>query len=233
MLGWDQPGGVYGSDWAYARTRQRGRLQLKTPPASEPVTLDQAKAHLRVDFTDDDALIGRQLSAARQFLEACYGKALITQTLVLYLDSFPIGLAPVASMWWPDSEGDNRIRIPITPVAAVNSVTYYAPDGTLTTMDPATYMLDNVSDQHEARLYPAFGKSWPSARMGPNQVAVEFQAGYGTGATSVPALTVAAFLLMLGDLYENRQQEVTGVTVNRLEQSMDRLMMPNRVHVFA
>jgi len=45
-------------------------LQLVTPPVDEPVTLAEAKLHLRVDFDEDDALILALISAARQAAEA-------------------------------------------------------------------------------------------------------------------------------------------------------------------
>ena len=64
-------------------------LQLVTPPAEEPVSLADAKLHLRVDFTDDDALITSLIAAARQAAETLTGRQIVTARWKLVLDSFP------------------------------------------------------------------------------------------------------------------------------------------------
>ena len=64
-------------------------LNLITPPAVEPVTLADAKAHLKVDTTDDDALITALITAARARAEWHTGRALITQSWTLWLDAWP------------------------------------------------------------------------------------------------------------------------------------------------
>ena len=64
-------------------------LVVKTPPAVEPVSLAEAKAHLRVDTTDDDALIQNLIRASRLSLETKYDVAMLTQSLVLGRDYFP------------------------------------------------------------------------------------------------------------------------------------------------
>jgi len=64
-------------------------LTIVTPPAEEPVTLTEAKNHLRVDLSDDDSLISALIVAAREHAEAITRRAFITQTLKLSLDAFP------------------------------------------------------------------------------------------------------------------------------------------------
>lgn len=58
-------------------------------PAVEPITLSEAKAHLRVTDTVEDALISNLIKAAREEVEQATGLALITQEWRLYLDSWP------------------------------------------------------------------------------------------------------------------------------------------------
>ena len=62
---------------------------LVTAPAAEPLTLAEAKLHLRVDDTADDALIGALITAARQHAEHDTRRALVTQTWKLALDASP------------------------------------------------------------------------------------------------------------------------------------------------
>ena len=64
-------------------------LTLVTPPAEEPVSLTEAKLHLRVDFAEDDALITALITAARQAAETITGRQLVTARWKMTLDSFP------------------------------------------------------------------------------------------------------------------------------------------------
>jgi len=64
-------------------------LKLVTPPAVEPVTLDEAKAHLRLDSNEDDTYVSALIAAARERVELFLRRALITQTFEFTLDGFP------------------------------------------------------------------------------------------------------------------------------------------------
>ena len=88
---------------------------LKTPPAIEPVTLEELKDHLRVDSVDEDALLTGLLAAAREWCEGFQNRAYITQTLQLWLDEWPAG---------------NAIVLPRPPLQSVASVKYYGTDDT-------------------------------------------------------------------------------------------------------
>ena len=162
-------------------------LQLVTPPALEPVTLADAKAHLKVDTSDDDALITRFIAAARARAEWHTGRALITQSWRLWLDQWPC---------------DGVIEFPLPPLQSVASVIVYALDDTATVLDPATYQIDSASSP--ARLTLKATVSPPTNLRAINSVAVEFTAGYGDTASDVPSGLCAEILELIAFLYENR-----------------------------
>jgi uncharacterized phiE125 gp8 family phage protein len=162
-------------------------LQLVSPPTVEPVTLEDAKLHLKVDTPDDDALITRLIAAARARAEWHAGRALNTQSWILWLDC------------WPSC---GIFEIPLPPLQSVTSVTVYAPDDSPTVLDPATYQVDAASAP--ARLTPKSSQPAPVNLRAINSIAVAFTAGYGDDATDVPAGLRAAILELIAFLYEHR-----------------------------
>jgi uncharacterized phiE125 gp8 family phage protein len=162
-------------------------LQLITPPAIEPVTLDDTKLHLKVDTSDDDALITRLITAARARAEWHTGRALNTQSWILWLDC------------WPQC---GIIEIPLPPLQSVTSVTLYAPDDSATVVDPATYQVDAASAP--ARLTLKSTVLPPANLRAINSVAIAFSAGYGDAADDAPAGFRAAILELIAFLYEHR-----------------------------
>ena len=165
-------------------------LKRYTAPASTPVTLAEAKAHLRVDVSDDDALITTMIESATDMAEQATGRALISQTWDLNLDAFPteIELAPV-------------------PIVSVSSFTYTDTNGATQTLSSGPdYVLDTTGDHGPARIVPAYGKTWPETRDQINAVTIRFVAGYANAA-AVPAAIKSWILLQVGAMYENRQAE--------------------------
>ncbi|HEX4301542.1 MAG TPA: head-tail connector protein [Rhizomicrobium sp.] len=158
-------------------------LTLTSPPALEPITLAEAKSHLKLDTTDDDALVTTIISAARARAEWHTGRALVTQSWTLWLDTWSQPLA-----------------IPLPPLQTVLSLTLYARDGTAHTVDPATYSADRAAN----RIVFAEPCTPPTDLRPFNAVAVAFTAGYGDAATDVPAPLRQALLELIAFLYENR-----------------------------
>lgn len=157
-------------------------------PANEPVTLADAKQHLRVDGTDEDAYITSLIAVARVTAEERLERTLVATPWLLVLDAFP-----------------DAIRLTMPPIVSVQSVTYWDDAGVQQTLDPADYVLDAVSEP--GFLVPAPGKAWPATQAGRiNAVAVNYTAGYGATAADVPAPIKHWLLLAMGDLYANRER---------------------------
>jgi uncharacterized phiE125 gp8 family phage protein len=166
-------------------------LEIITPPAVDPVTLDEAKAYLKVDTSDDDALIGSLIEAARARAEWHTGRAFVTQSWRLWLDA------------WPCADGAPlAIEIPLPPLQAVTAVTTYATDDSATVLDTARYQIDAASKP--ARVALKFAVVPPVGLRAVNAVSVAFTAGYGDGESDVPPLIRAGILDILADLYTNR-----------------------------
>jgi len=101
-------------------------LQLVTPPAEEPVSLAEAKQHLRVDGGDDDLLIGSLITAARQAAETKTGRQLITARWKLVLDAFPC----------------HAILLSKCPVQSVVNIQYLDMNGMSQTLPLVDYVVD-------------------------------------------------------------------------------------------
>ena len=178
------------------------RLDLATAATKEPGSLADVKAHLRVDITDDDAYIAGLEEAVRTNLERQYTTAFVTQTWDWYLDGFP----------------GSEFRLPLWPAQSVTSIKYTDEDDNESTYSSANYLVDTIGKP--ARVTLKTSASWPSDTLKEsNAVVVRFVAGYGDNAADVPAPVRQAIKLLVGDLYENREDLLIaqGVTVARLD----------------
>lgn len=160
-------------------------LAIVTAPAAEPVTSVEAKAHLRVTSSAEDTLIADRIKAARRWCERYCRRGFITQTLRLRMDAFP-----------------EMLRLPFGTTASVTSITYVDGDGTTQTLAADRYQTD--LDTVPARIVPAYGYSWPATRSQLAAVTVT----YVVGASAADDDVKAALLMVLADLYENREASI-------------------------
>lgn len=58
-------------------------IQVTEGAVTEPVTLDDVKAWLKIDFTDDDALLTSMIKGARTSIESYLNLALVTKAIAL------------------------------------------------------------------------------------------------------------------------------------------------------
>lgn len=183
-----------------------------TAPITEPVTLAEAKSHLRVDTTDDDDIITALIQAAREWCEEFQNRSYLEQTWQLWLDA------------WPD---DDEIVLPRPPLQSVTSVKYYDTDDTEYTLDSSNYIVDAYSEP--GRIVLAYGKTWPSTTLRPaNAVVVEYVAG-NSEATSVPQRVKQAILLLVGHWYEHREAVLVGSVSKEIEFAVQSLLWLDRV----
>lgn len=202
-----------------------------TPPAALPVSIDDASAHLRVDFDEDDASVNALLAAAASFVETYTGRALLTRTYRGFLDCWP------GDIHRGDQVSSNRrcaVDLPMPPLIAISHVITYDDSDTPTTMDPADYYVDAAG--FVGRLLHRADVTWPIPTRVANGIEIQWTAGYGDDPVDVPAHYKHAMLLLIGHWYANREA-VVGVD-NRdssapLPLGVAELLAPHRVYSFA
>lgn len=162
------------------------RLKLKTAPAKEPITLEEARLHLKVDSADDNTLISDLITTARMLIEKETKRAFITQIWQMFLDTAP-----------------HVIEIPKPPLQSVESITVIDTDGSESLIDDDDYMVD-TSENSPGRIMPKIGYIWPYHR-GFASFIIEFKVGYGDNATNVPKDIRDEILRLVAHLYQNRE----------------------------
>ena len=154
------------------------------PPAAEPLTLAEVKAHLRVDGADEDALLTSLIRTAREHLERETGLWLIAQSWRLYLDR------------WPK---DGVIPILKSPVQAIQSVTVYDADGAPVEVSLEDHLLDGQA--RPARLWL---RHPPGPGQALNGIEIDFAAGFGEAATDVPDTLKRAMTIHVAHMFAFR-----------------------------
>lgn len=187
-------------------------IEVTTAPAEEPLTTDEAKAHLRIDGSEEEALIDAAVSAARHYAENKTRLKLITQSLTITQSGF-----------------GPAVRLPFGNVQSVTSVQYKdATTGAMTVLAADQYQL--VKSCVPNFITPAYLLSWPTVRHDWDSVVVEVVAGFG-GRGDVPLDIIAAIKLLTSHFYENRQEEFVGTITSKLSLGADRLLMPHVFHI--
>lgn len=189
----------------------RYSVKLLTAPSSEVVGSSAMKQHLNITDNDDDAYVLTISQAAREQAEDQTRRQFVTATYELNLDRFP--------------GGDGTIELPRNPVQSVSSIVYTASDGGTETFSTNKYVVD--ADHEPARIYPDWSNTWPATRDQRKAVTITYVAGYGAP-SDVPESLRSAIKLMAGDLYENREAQVSG-TILRPNPAAARLMAPYRL----
>jgi uncharacterized phiE125 gp8 family phage protein len=133
-------------------------LVRATQPAVEPVTLAEAKAHLRVDISTDDALISAIVKASREFCEEYLDRSLVHTQWTMRMDALP----------W-------EIELPRPPVAQAGTttatvVTYTLETQATATLDTSTYRVDRTATPGVIRT--VYGGTWPGHLTDQNSVSV-------------------------------------------------------------
>jgi hypothetical protein len=195
-------------------------LHLIAAPTDEVVTLEEAKAQLRITNNDSDELIRALIDSAVAQIDAAgggwLGRALSPQTWELRLNEYPYGYADYDQTYWrccyvgatcPTGTYSYQIELPYPPLISVDSVKHYDTDGVDTTLVENTdYRVVGLGSIGRASVAPIYNGSWPTlVRTDFGSVRVRFTAGYSAG---VPAPIKQAVLLACRDLWSLNERNL-------------------------
>lgn len=173
------------------------QLQRIAGPDVEPLTLDQARQHLKLDadLTAEDETISDWIVGARELTEDFCKRTWVESTWLLSLDRFPD---------YPQPD-DPRIVLPMGPVLEVVRVSYTDQQGVGQDISDYQQALRTVP----AWIAPAHNQGWPYARCAEAAVQIEYRAGYVSGgsptdASRVPARVRQTMRAILARWYEKR-----------------------------
>lgn len=182
--------------------------RLVTAPATEPLTLAEAKLYLKVDDTSEDDFITALIVAARMAVEGRTWMPLISQTWAMQFDKSELN-----TLIW---------NVNKAPLISFSSVTYYDSNNELQTLAVTEYETDIYGSPARFRI-----KSVPNVYDRMNALQLNFVCGYANAA-AVPQPIKQAMYLMIGHYYANRQDVVTGTQVNEMPQASELLLQPYR-----
>lgn len=170
-----------------------------TAPTELPVTLEEIRAHLNIDGTDQDTLLTQKATAATGLCERYAGLSFITQTRRVTLSTFTC----------------KDVILPYGPVTEITRFIYLDADGNETAVDAADYTLDLQSDLAKVRVTD----SWPETNRVLNNVVIEYEAG--NAIEDVPQEAKEAVLRLTARLYEKRGDTDGGVMTEEITDLLD------------
>ena len=182
---------------------------LLSAPAVEPVSLDEARAFLRVEHHDDDETIAALIAGARIHAEATTRRAFITQSWRLTRDAWP---------------ADGRIAVRPAPLRALTAARVYDFDNNAQSLDPAAFVADlgGSALTFTPWAVPAPGR----AALG---IELDVTVGYGDAAIDVPEPLRQAIRLLTAHWYENRGLVAGAGTGAVLPETVAALLAPYRM----
>lgn len=199
-------------------------LRVLAGPAVEPITLAEAKLHLRLDSSDEDSLVSGLITAARTHVERYTNRVMIYQAFRLTLDTFPYEIE------LPRSLAVEAAANTVTGIGyATPRIQYYDEDDSQQTLTYAAGDFELLLANNPPLLVlPALG-TWPVTYTGQRgAVEIDFIAGYGATAASVPADLKVAMRMLIGHWFEQREAVVTGTIATTIPLAVESILMMYR-----
>lgn len=181
------------------------------------LTRTEVKDHLVIEHDDDDTMIDTLIGVAESIVENYTNRVLTAAVQTDYLDGFPV----------------NYIQLQKAPFSSLTSITYVDVNGATQTWtaSPEPWVID--TDNGLTRIHRAYGQTFPDARYQKKSVTITYRAGYEVAspeASTVPGPLKQAGLLLIGSMYDQRENHVTGVQQYDIPVSAQWLMAPYKVY---
>lgn len=167
-------------------------LRRTTSPSGLVVSLDEAKAHLRVSGSSQNDLIQMLIEASTEKFERDVERCILSASWEQAMDCFPADAG--------------HVLLNMSKATAITSVSYLDGDGVNTVLDPAQYEL---SLGRNAMVCLNDDDGWPETldtMSGRDVVFVTFSCG-GIDANCVPRIFKQAILLEVARAYFDPAQE--------------------------
>ena len=192
--------------------------QTVTPATVYPVATEDAVAHVNAQGVGDDTLIEAFVAAATEWVEEYTGRALINRTYKAFLDAWPV-----------DTRGYQltALELPKPPLVSVTHVKTYTDADAASTFSAGGYFVDTNSLKGRVVLRTA--AAWPDATRAANGIEIQWVAGYGATAASVPAPIKHAMLLLIAHWYDNRSSVETVEVVKEVPLGAEALLNAYKV----
>lgn len=208
--------------------------QLVTSSTGEPINLEEVKIHLRLDVgeTQEDDLILGLIGAARERVENITHRKLMPETHYVYYNDWPSDEDRNWDRFTPNPNPDYRyFNIPYPPLRSIpSSGLYYTnSSGSSTTLSSTKWDADTAGEP--GRLVLDYNSDWPTVTLAENNpIRIEFNCGYA-GSTDIPNSIKVAMKLMIGNWYENREENYVGPvgTVIEISNTVKALLSPYRI----
>lgn len=175
-------------------------LVSTSQPSVEPLSLDDAKLHARIDISYDDDLTTQYIVAARRYVENYCKLSLITQNWSVFYDH--------RDVQWYDTR--SIIRLPMQPVQSITAITTYNDIDSSTVFDSSNYRLSG-----DNRICLNANCYWPDNVRMNDSVKIDFVAGYGNVATSVPNDIIQAIRMLVAFYYQTREATSDPMATNQ------------------
>lgn len=191
-------------------------LTLVTAATSEPVTVEEMKEHLNIDFDEDDTYIGDLITACRRLIGGWANRSYVNETWDEGRENWP--------------KGKNEIRLTRAPVSSVTHIKYIDTDGATQTWDASNYTV--VTGSEPGRVALKWSGSWPVSTLQPGlPITIRYVAGFGTSAVSVPEENKLAIKMLVAHFYSQREPVVVGTITSKVPYHLETLLMNEQVWV--